>query len=526
MGGNAGQPRARWWERGAAALLGFVVLTASAVFSVVGSAGAAQAAPAPPGGKRNWVVSVGGLATGSQPEDEDNWVRLGYYRFAADGTVTTDFWYWTEKANPMREDAMRADCGAPEVPNCSVRTVAGFRGAPAGSYTGVYDSTADGRLRVTWTGGASVGRPSGRALTEYWNVQSGLASGGVARITSPTYYGRTTSVTMPGDEDPFSDYGATFGVGYGSNHSLDSGSRVGVDTLLTDPAYSTQMYKGAYVRAAGAGVGREGTGGDWTFSRIGGTNDKPWRRCASGACMGFLQQGAGTCRKAWQDQDAPATRVRYIGEVGDGRRNTEEYWCQGLAGKPVDGKCYLHNSHPRPMLQVIDDAGRFQGWVGAEAFTHVKTDTGKPSNDWNGYYYGVFDMVSVPALKPVLVEPPDPPESTDFTVSHGASTATGKLTWLNRSVTFETDNKVVSGCRKLLMRATGADGSTQDRSSSPLCTATTRAWDDLFDFSTVPGGVTRVDITYLASGNGTDPYVAKDAEVCTRTRCVNGPPPA
>jgi hypothetical protein len=308
---------------------------------------------------------------------------------------------------------------------------------------------------------------------------------------------------MPGESNPFSDYSATFGIGYGSNFGLGADSRVGMDELLNNPLYNSQVYKGAYVRTNVGTVGREGTGGDWTHSGINGTNKTPWRKCRSGPCMGFLQEGAGTCRKAWSDNTAPATRVRYIGEVGGGRRNTEEYWCQGLAGRPAEGKCYVYNSHPRPMLQVIDDSGRFQGWVGVEAFTHVSTDNNPPNGqadaDWKAGYYGVFDQVS-----------------------YGASVGSGKLTWLNRSVAFEADNKVVSGCRKLLLRATGADGSTKDLSSSPLCTATTRPFDDTFDFSGVVGGVTKVEVSYLASADGVS-YTKVDADLCTRSGCVNVP---
>lgn len=509
--------RIGWVRRGAAALFGLLMLLASMVVST----GTAQAAPALPGGKQNWVVSVGGLDLSF-----DNWVRLGYYEFSTDGTVKSSFWYWHQKSQPMREDAMETNCGG-EVPGCSLRTVEGFSGTPDGTYTGTFGYTADNRLAVTWTGGSVSGQALDKRLTEYWNVESGLASGGVARITSPTYYGQTTAVTMPGENNPFSDYSATFGIGYGSNFGLDSGSRVSMDELLSNPLYNSQVYKGAYVRTNVGTVGREGSGGDWTFSRVNGNNNNPWRKCRSGPCMGFLQEGAGTCRKAWADNTAPATRVRYIGEVGGGRRNTEEYWCQGLAGRPAEGKCYEYNSHPRPMLQVIDDSGRFQGWVGVEAFTHVSTDgtppNGQADSEWKSGYFGVFDMVSVPALKPTLVKPVTPPKTTAFQVAHGASVATGTLTWLNRSVGFELDNKVVSGCRKVLLKATGADGSTQDFSSSPLCTATTRPFDNIFDFSDVAGGATKVEVTYVASDDGVSPYVPKDADLCTRSGCVNVP---
>ncbi|MEU9336552.1 hypothetical protein AB0D49_25835 [Streptomyces sp. NPDC048290] len=134
-------------------------------------------------------------------------------------------------------------------------------------------------------------------------------------------------------------------------------------------------------------VAREGAGGTWTF----GAPSHPWRLCDGSPCAGWVQPNStcsGTNKK----------RVRYIAEIGGGRRNTEEYWCQSLAqGEP----CYTHNSHPRPMLQIIDDSGEFQGWVGVEAFTHVATSTGLPDGSWVEGYWGLFDMVSAD-LRPEL----------------------------------------------------------------------------------------------------------------------------
>ncbi|MFD5426572.1 hypothetical protein [Streptomyces sp. NPDC127084] len=370
------------------------VLAAFALFAaLLVSAAPAQAAPARPGGKANWVVSVGGLNTAAA-NNYRNWVRLGYYVFAGDGTVTTTHWNWAQRDQPTRVDAVTADCGG-NVPECTVRTVDGFAGNPTGGYQGTFRYADDGRLVVTWTKD-TAGKALTRPLTEYWNLETGLASGGAARITSPSYYGaygRDVEIPATGE---FSDYTATFGVGYGSNASLGRDSRATMKQLVTDPRYNAQPYRGAYVTTTASSadpdtrvgiVERQGTGGMWSF----GDTANPWKVCSSGSCMGWLQPNT-SCNSVDKD------RVRYIAEIGGGRRNTEEYWCQSLAqGKP----CYKYNSHPRPMLQVIDDSGRFQGWVGVEAFTHVKTSTGLPDSEWISGYWGVFDMVSA-NLKPKL----------------------------------------------------------------------------------------------------------------------------
>ncbi|GAA2518944.1 hypothetical protein GCM10010393_59930 [Streptomyces gobitricini] len=358
------------------------------------AAASAQAAAQPlPGGKANWVVSVGHMDTAGS-NNYRNWVRLGYYVFANDGTVTTSYWNWAQRDQPKRVDAMTADCGG-NVPTCAVRTVEGFAGSPTGGFRGTYTYATDGRLVVTWSKDAS-GAALNSPLTERWNLESGLANGAAARMTSPTFYGAYgNNVQVPASGE-FSSYTANFGIGYGSNASLDRETRATMDQLVNDPRYNAQSYKGAFVVAKASSsdpatrvgiVGREGSGGTWTF---GGTSN-PWKLCSGGSCMGWLQPNT-SC--AGTDKD----RVRYIAEIGGGRRNTEEYWCQSLAqGQP----CYKYNSHPRPMLQIIDDSGKFQGWVGVEAFTHVDTKTGLPDSSWVEGYWGIFDNVSS-ALQPRL----------------------------------------------------------------------------------------------------------------------------
>ncbi|MGW7364907.1 hypothetical protein ACWGI8_16110 [Streptomyces sp. NPDC054841] len=507
---------------GAGALLGMLALLVS---MLVLPAGAAQAAPALPGGKANWVVSVGGLDLPSKTSFH-NWVRLGYYVFKTDGTVETNYWNWSQQDRPVRETAIPdANCGG-DVPVCDIRTVQGFGGSPTGGFRGTFDLVGD-RLTVTWTKN-TAGTVLPKALTEYWNVETGLADGGVARIVSSTYYGAYTAdkapnVTIPedGTEGDFSDYSATFGIGYGSNAELGSATRASMDQLRTDPRYNAQRYRGAFVVAKDVTwkdgtkasiVGREGAGGDWTFSGTDGQNPSdPWRGCLGGACMGYLQPGTGC---ASLDLD----RVRYIGEVGGGRRNTEEYWCQGLA---QGADCYLHNSHPRPMLQVIDDSGQFQGWVGAEAFSHVDTSTGRPDDKYGQDYWGVFDMVSISALQP-RVDIPPVVQHSKFTLNYGNSVATGALKWEAESVQFVGSNHVVSGCRRAYFTATGADGSTRTGSSSGLCPGMTppedkdtRSFQGKLDFQGVADGPTSVRVEYqVDTGGGV--YTPKVTVTCTR----------
>ncbi|MEV4352632.1 hypothetical protein AB0J83_49915 [Actinoplanes sp. NPDC049596] len=458
---------------------------------------AAQAAPpALPGGKANWVVSVGGLTNNNDPR---NWVRLGYYVFHDDGTAETNYWTWNEADSPERVNTVKADCTG-TVPHCYVRTVEGFQGDPTGGFRGSFDYDATGRLVVTWKtdrDGKDIAD-----LRETWTVEAGLVDGKLARITSPTYYANTGSTNNPDVPDPvageFSSYSATFGVGYGSNTALDSATRVSMSELVNDSKYNSKRYRGTFLLTNGGLLDRQWAGGNFTFSGAQGDNTaNPWQKCSGTECLGFVQHGTSCSSETNPDKD----RARYIAEVGGGRRNTEEYWCMLLAG---GADCYLYNSHPRPMLQIIDDAGDFQGWVGAEAFSHVSTATGKPDQAWGQYYWGIFDTVS-PALQNRI---PDTGWAGGqaiprFTLPNGSNVATGDLAWNADALVFSGRNHVQSGCRYVEFLATGNDGSRQRGTSSPLCAGVEADGTRVFQGSlSFPQGAASVVVTYWSTTDG------------------------
>jgi hypothetical protein len=57
------------------------------------------------------------------------------------------------------------------------------------------------------------------------------------------------------------------------------------------------------------------------------------------------------------------------------------------------------NSHPQPMMQIVDDDGTSQGWVGVEVFTHVGHGTLVPDQDWASGYFAVFDLTPFTAYQ-------------------------------------------------------------------------------------------------------------------------------
>ncbi len=204
-----------------------------------------------PGGKANWVVSVGGL-NNSSANNYANWTRLGWYIFATDGTVRTSWWSWNQLDKPMRVDAMTASCGG-NVPTCPVQTMGSFLDAPSGAFQGTYQTSA-GKLHVTWTKNGS-GQALGKPLTEHWNLDA-IPGGKVARISSDGFHGPvlpTPRVVTP--PTTFSDYTATFGIGFGSNAPLSAANKASITDIRTE--YGQSEFVGRYIVANRDSVRRE-----------------------------------------------------------------------------------------------------------------------------------------------------------------------------------------------------------------------------------------------------------------------------
>ncbi|MEU4191432.1 hypothetical protein AB0E69_06015 [Kribbella sp. NPDC026611] len=254
--------------------------------------GAADPKVALPGGKANWVVAVGGLQTAAINR-YSNWVRLGSYVFATDGTVKATWWSWSMRDRP----------GPAQV-------AAAFQAAPSGGFTGDYEYDANGELTVNWTRDAA-GAPRA-TLTEHWDVFE--PDGKLARVSSRTFDGPAGPVPLAAP-NTFSNYSATVGIGYGSNAPIDPKS------VGARPADGTQ-YTGTFVTALGGSVSRLPVG------------------------------------------------------------------CQDVAacGRTLD--------HVQSMLPVVDDDGRFHGWVGVETTSHLDPQTQQPDQGYSRAVWAVLDLVA------------------------------------------------------------------------------------------------------------------------------------
>ncbi|WP_433467840.1 hypothetical protein [Spirillospora sp. CA-128828] len=314
---------------------GAAVLFAAAllVVSLASPTGARDAGP--PLGKTNFAIALGGLDAASRT----NWVRLGMYTFAPDGSVSEKHWSWSQAVR-----AARASTGNPAVDcagrACTVLTAAGWQSsAAARTMTGTYGLRGD-ELHIAWDGGHM----------EDWKLTS-LAGGDLAGV-----------------ELAANDLGATHGFGNGSNAPWNS--RVPASTIAAaDHGTFVHRY---YL---------------WKAGRIDHGDGSPfwvthWNLCADHRCLGAQTHTV----------DDPVHTAYYISPAGTSsghRRDTLWHWHTDLADARHE-LCYTGNSHVKPMIQIVDDEGRFHGWVGVEASLNQTTATGA-----DGDHIGVFRILGL-----------------------------------------------------------------------------------------------------------------------------------
>ncbi|MBB5079201.1 hypothetical protein [Nonomuraea endophytica] len=300
----------------------------------------AQPAPAAalPGGKSTYVVSQGHLKASSR----DNWVRLGSYRFAANGTVTSSLYLWWQRHPEARQaTGMTPDAGCStkaggkgtRVRTCRVLTAGGFTGAPDETRTGTY--TVSGNV-------VSIRWKIAQTWTEQWYVRPS-PDGKLARL------------------DLKSSSLATHGYAYGSNAAL--GTRRAMSSVKAYPGTLRQDLT------------------SWAGGRLVPSNNQPFGHKAFSACktttscLTYLQpssngacQKAGGCPKYGGGTRANVSSIQYyLTKISNSdRRDSMWHWCTCLAMERGQF-CYTGNSHVKPLMQIIDDKGFFRGWVGAEA---------------------------------------------------------------------------------------------------------------------------------------------------------------
>ena len=341
------------------------LLVLAVLASSVAASPPAHAAPAPLD-KQNWVVSVAGYRTDAYR----NYVRLGYLVFSRTAnTVEHNFWAWNQADRPLPVNSGDVyycgsyPAGTNPRNNCPVHTGRGFTGDPNGHFTGTYayDATA-GTVTVEYTSSTVDGSTIAVDLTETWKVSAPKTGLGRIELTG-------------------SSYSANKGVGYGSNAGFESAGKATMAQIRTHT--EPFLLEGWAWNNSKVATFTKGGSGGLTMSG--------YNLCDDGSCLGTVQYNAGcaatSCCKAGDqaciDRLNSSGNRRFYYMTGDygGRRNSYEYWCECLS---YEG-CYQLNSHVKPLLQVLDDGGGFQGWVGVETSAD-RTDPWQPAGEYGGNF--------------------------------------------------------------------------------------------------------------------------------------------
>lgn len=272
-----------------------------------------------PGGRAYYVVSVMGGPTNNK------FCRLARYTFNTAGTVTEQFYFWdqtfTGDAYTNKVSTGYTTNGCPHGP-CTVKTPLGFQPGTSGTtLSGTYYLDVNGRVVITWTGGSvetwTVTNPAGKAYTKLTIFNS--------------------------------NYNLAHGYGFGSNSPFSSfatAAQMKAAGSLTNFVYWEN-------KGYGSADSQNTTAPFYlgTFSQCSNTLTGP--ETATGPCDRYASyiaaSGTGNLRKAYWNHQKGSVRCDDGGEQE----------CISPQG-----------GHTTALLQIIDDAGAFQGFVGAEASLH------------------------------------------------------------------------------------------------------------------------------------------------------------
>lgn len=324
------------------------VLAATAAMVLGLPAGPAQVEAATlPGGKANFVVAQGYLVASSR----QNWTRLATYQFSTSGTVTARGYLWWQRYPKARVgtgttpdsscSTLAGPATATRVRTCQIRTAGGYTGSPTESRSGTFTTSTQ-----------NVGGVPTVVVTITWNIGQTWSEQWYVR---PSPDGRLVKLDFKYNTL------ATHGYGYGSNAAINT--RRPMSTVRAHPATLRQdlvsWSGGRVVTSTGQVFGlpsfRTCSTTTWCLTYL--------QPSSSGAC-----QASGGCPNYGGGSPANVSSIQYYLQsiASYDRRDTLWHWCTCLAMER-NQFCYTGNSHVKPLLQIIDDAGGFRGWVGAEA---------------------------------------------------------------------------------------------------------------------------------------------------------------
>ncbi|TMR15462.1 hypothetical protein ETD86_27170 [Nonomuraea turkmeniaca] len=320
------------------------------------AASPAQAAAALPGGRPYYVVATAHLTPDNAYQ---NWGRLSWYTFSTSGTVSSRTWTWEQA---RRTEIPRTKTGTlAGSPNCTDRT------APFDKVLPCYVRTAHAYTDPPTEERTGTFSLSGDVLHITWNVSSGSWS-------EEWYVSTNSAGTLAKLEFKYNTK-ATHGFGYGSTSGFST--RRAMETV---EQYSSTLYLRQW---------------SWSNKTLTPPADlsksvfqlPSYTQCDQDSwCLTYLQpSSSAACQKGGCPTYGGGTTPNitsiqyYLAMISNGdRRDTLWHFCSCLpmeqalkdndpATDPYEPPCYTGNSHVKPLMQIIDDNGQFQGWVGIEA---------------------------------------------------------------------------------------------------------------------------------------------------------------
>jgi len=279
----------------------------------------AQAATLP-GGRSTYVMTTFAGASNAHI------VRLSMYMFATNGTVTERYWAWrqdgiagVEQAKYTKVPSGYTTTGC--VRSCPIRTPVGFQsGGTPKTTAGTWYMDRYGRLVIKWG-----------ALLETWRLDASQAG-----FVSASIWNSNRNIRE--------------GYGFGSNASPNVGvtrAAVTASARLYGP-----IVQNNYAVAT-------------TYSNV-GFHFPSYNQCTGARCL----QGKAVIaadRKTWFN-----TYVA-VNPAADGRKNFWNFQTGAVQQAESPYSVCISNpggaggGHTAALLQVIDDSGRFRGYVGVEA---------------------------------------------------------------------------------------------------------------------------------------------------------------
>lgn len=263
------------------------------------------------------------------------WVRLAEYQLAEDGTVAISYWQWDQSIFTGDATTNKVATATTKgcLRSCTVKTPLGFqRGTKPKTATGTFKVDDTGFVTVTWN-----------KHVETWSATN-----------LPTL----TKMALASSSD-----GARLGYAFGSKAPLDRG--VGIDEVAAAKLITGPYYSNAYDAAT-----------TLVTDKIGFSD---WARCSVDPSLEVKTNVDPDKTKWWNAYIAGDPAL-------DGRKMfwNHERGVVTQAQSPGATCISVGGGHTVALLQVLDDAGTFQGWVSAEASQH-------------GRYKG-GDVVSIAAL--------------------------------------------------------------------------------------------------------------------------------